>query len=65
MLERLQLIRALRSRESLPFILVSTTEEIELDGGIVARIPETIADAYELMAVLARELQFPEYLGEN
>jgi hypothetical protein len=63
-LRRLELIRALRSRESLPFIFVSTTEQVALDG-VVARIPATVSDVNELMTVLARELQFPEYFGEN
>ena len=64
LIRRQQLIRALRSRESLPFIFVSMGEELALDG-VVARIPATISDKNELMTVFARELQFPEYFGEN
>ena len=64
-MKRLELIRALRSRESLPFIFVTTPEEIVLDGVVVARIPATVSDAFDLMTVLARELHFPEYFGEN
>jgi Barstar (barnase inhibitor) len=60
--ERLQLIRALRSVDSLPFIFVSSGRDFT---GRVARIPATVSDVDELLRVVARELQFPDYFGNN
>jgi hypothetical protein len=62
-LERLKLIRTLRSTDSLPFTFVA--KENTWPEGFIARVPNTVADKDELMAILARELRFPDYFGEN